>query len=70
MPGLGPRTRLGDSKTTEDAKKTFPDVLFFMETKQMRDALVNLQTWLGYDRVLTVNPIGYSGGLALIYKRG
>ncbi|KAG2291417.1 hypothetical protein Bca52824_038086 [Brassica carinata] len=45
-----------------------PDILFLMETKQKRDALVDIQTWLGYDRIMTVNPIGYSGGLALMWK--
>ena len=39
-----------------------------METKQKRDTLVDIQTWLGYDRIMNVNPIGYSGGLALMWK--
>lgn len=46
-------------------KQYFPDILFIMETIHSIDYLVNLQEWLGYDRIYTVNPIGKSDGLAL-----
>ena len=49
-------------------REHLPDIIFFMETKQGRDELVDLQVLLGYDRIMTVNPIDYSGGLALLWK--
>ena len=39
-----------------------------METKQKRDYMVGLQKDFGYDEILTVDPIGLSGGLAVMWK--
>lgn len=39
-----------------------------METMHGRDFLVDLQEWIGYDRLYTMNHIDKSSGLALLRK--
>ena len=39
--------------------------MFLMETKNKRDSLQNLQVEFGYDFLITVEPIGLSGSLAI-----
>lgn len=39
-----------------------------METKQKHEYITGLKNSLGYDEVVTVEPIGLSGGLAVLWK--
>lgn len=60
----------GSSETVQYIReiriKFFPDFLFLMETKQRRRYMVNMKKELGYDGMTTMEPIGLSGGLAVM----
>ncbi|KAF8049515.1 hypothetical protein N665_2190s0002 [Sinapis alba] len=45
-----------------------PDMLFLIETKQDNDYVRDIAVYLGYDHMILVPPLGYSGGLAVLWK--
>ena len=45
-----------------------PDFLFLSETKQETEFVQKFQDHFGFDNMVTVDPVGRSGGLALFYN--
>ena len=45
-----------------------PDFLFLSETKHDLTFIQCFQSHFGYDNLVTVDPVGASGGLALFYN--
>lgn len=52
----------------EVRRKHFPDIMFLMETKKKFQYMEWLRNELGYDKIFTVEPLGLSGGLAVLWK--
>lgn len=47
----------------------FPDFVFLVETKQKNKFMIDTQRELGYDHLITVEPVGLSGVLAVMWKQ-
>uniref|UniRef100_A0A0D2ZZI3 Uncharacterized protein n=2 Tax=Brassica TaxID=3705 RepID=A0A0D2ZZI3_BRAOL len=56
------------SYLSEIKHKHKPDFLFLAETKQGPEFVQKFQGHFGYDNLVTVDPVGRSGGLALYYN--
>ena len=52
---------------TEMCQKHHPGFVFLSETKNKRLLLQNIQAGLGFDHLFTIEPLGFSGGLALFF---
>lgn len=63
---------LGNSLTVRRLRelrlKSFPDVMFLMDTKNQDNVVFHVLQWMGYANKFTVPPTGLSGGLALLWK--
>lgn len=64
--GLG--QRLTVRRLKEMQRLYHPDLLFLIETKQANDVVRDIGVDLGFDHMILVPPIGYSGGLAVFWK--
>ena len=49
-------------------RRFFPDFVFLMETKKNFEYVLGLKKSLGYDQLITVEPVGLSGGLAVMWN--
>jgi hypothetical protein len=51
-------------------KEKKPTLLFLMETKSRQPKMETIRVKLGFDGLFVVNPVGRSGGLALLWRDG
>jgi len=49
-------------------KEKRPTILFLIETKIRNEKMQKLRASMGFEGMLTVEPIGLSGGLALLWR--
>jgi hypothetical protein len=49
-------------------KKKKPNILFLMETKCRKDRMESIRVKLGFSGLFVVEPLGRSGGLALLWQ--
>ena len=61
----GMRSKWTLSYLSEIRHKHKPDFLFLAETKQEPEFVQKWQAHFGYDNLVTVDPLGRSGGLTL-----
>jgi exonuclease III len=63
---------LGNPWTVQDlchmVKEKKPDILFLMETKCKKERLEIIRVRLGFQCLFVVEPVGLSGGLALLWR--
>jgi exonuclease III len=63
---------LGNPWTVQDlclmVKEKKPDILFLMETKCKKERLEGVRVRLGFQCLFVVEPVGLSGGLALLWS--
>ncbi|XP_059454900.1 uncharacterized protein LOC132185097 [Corylus avellana] len=63
---------IGSSRKVHDlcllVKENHPNILFIMETKCKKPKLEFLRVKLGYTGLFVVDPVGCSGGLALLWR--
>jgi exonuclease III len=63
---------LGNLQTVRDlyqlVKDKRPNFLFLMETKRNKRKMEVIRSQLGFDGLFVVDPVGKSGGLALLWR--
>jgi exonuclease III len=64
--GIGTRRTVCDIRSM--VKEKHPNIVFLMETIMRNTKLQVLRRQLGFDGLLTMEPVGKSGGLALLWR--
>ena len=47
----------------------FPELVFLPETKNRKDILNKVKQKIGYDSLFVVDPVGKSGGMAVLWRK-